>query len=157
MRRHVLGIAFPISVTKEGVMRVLHNGRRFAALALLCAVATGGATQPAAQSAKATPLMTRPLVGIDGKEGMMLTVEYPPGVASASHRHNANTFVYVLEGSVVMQVAGGPETTLTVGDTFYESPSDIHTVSRNASDSRPAKILVVFVKDAGAPATAPAN
>jgi quercetin dioxygenase-like cupin family protein len=138
-------------------MRVSHYGLRFASLALLCAVATGAATQPAAQSAKATPLMTKPLAGIEGKEGMVLTVEYPPGVASAPHRHNANTFVYVLEGSVVMQVAGGRETTLSVGDTFYESPSDIHTVSRNASDSLPAKILVVFVKDAGAPTTAPAN
>jgi quercetin dioxygenase-like cupin family protein len=88
---------------------------------------------------------------------MMLTVGYPPGGASASHRHNANTFVYVLEGSIVMQVAGGPETTLTVGQTFYESPTDIHTVSRNASDSKPAKILVFFVKDVGVPPTVPAK
>ena len=80
-----------------------------------------------------------------------------PGVASAAHRHNANTFVYVLEGSVVMQVAGGPEVTLTAGQTFYESPSDIHTVSRNASDSKSAKILVLLVKDVGAPVTLPAN
>jgi quercetin dioxygenase-like cupin family protein len=94
---------------------------------------------PPAPSAKATPLLTKPLAGIDGKEGVMLTVEYPPGVASASHRHNANTFVYVLEGSVVMQVAGGPEMTLTPGQTFYESPSDIHSVSRNASTGGPPR------------------
>jgi Cupin domain len=87
----------------------------------------------------------------------MLTVEYPPGGSSASQRHNASTFVYVLAGSVVMQVAGGPETTLQVGDTFYESPADIHLVSRNASDSEPAKILVFFVKDVGAPSTVPAK
>src|SRR5215470_10736652 len=113
--------------------------------------------QAPAPSAKATPLLTKPLAGIDGKEGVMLTVEYPPGVASAAHRHNANTFVYVLEGSVVMQVAGGPELTLTAGQTFYESPSDIHSVSRNASNSKPAKILVFMVKDIGAPATLPVN
>jgi|KBSMisStandDraft_5_1062788.scaffolds.fasta_scaffold1849911_1 quercetin dioxygenase-like cupin family protein len=115
------------------------------------------AQPPAAPGAKVTPLLTKPLAGIDGKEGLMVVVEYPPGVASAAHRHNANTFVYVLEGSVVMQVAGGPEVTLTAGQTFYESPSDVHTVSRNASDSKPAKILVLLVKDVGAPVTLPAN
>ena len=111
--------------------------------------------QPAVPAAKVTPLLTKPLAGIDGKESLMLIVEYPPGVASAAHRHNANTFVYVLEGSVVMQVAGGPEMTLTAGQTFYESPSDVHSVSRNASDSKPAKILVMLVKDIGAPVTVP--
>ena len=124
---------------------------------VLAALASAGAAQAPAPAAKATPLLTKPIVGVDGKEGVMLTVEYPPGVASAPHRHNANTFVYVLEGSVVMQVAGGPELTLTAGQTFYESPSDIHTVSRNASDTQSAKILVMFVKDVGAPATAPAR
>jgi quercetin dioxygenase-like cupin family protein len=138
-------------------MQVSSFGPRSALLACLCAVASGAAAQPPAPAAKATPLLTKPLVGMAGKEAAMLTVEYPPGVASAPHRHNANTFVYVLEGSVVMQVAGGPEMTLTVGDTFYESPSDVHTVSRNASDSKPAKILVVFVKDAGASTNAPAE
>jgi quercetin dioxygenase-like cupin family protein len=113
--------------------------------------------QPDASAAKVTPLLTKPLAGIDGKEGLMVVVEYPPGVASAAHRHNANTFVYVLEGSVVMQVAGGAEMTLTAGQTFYESPSDVHTVSRNASNSKPAKILVLLVKDVGAPVTLPAN
>jgi quercetin dioxygenase-like cupin family protein len=123
--------------------------------AVLVAIAmTATAQQPAA---KVTPLLTKQLAGIDGKEGVMVVVEYPPGVASAAHRHNANTFVYVLEGSVVMQVAGGPEVVLTAGQTFYESPSDVHTVSRNASDSKPAKILVLLVKDVGAPVTLPAN
>jgi len=115
------------------------------------------ATGALAQDATVTPLVTKPLAGIAGKEGVMLTVEYPPGVASAAHRHNANTFVYVLEGSVVMQVRGGPELTLKAGDTFYESPSDVHSVSRNASASLPAKLLVLLVKDVGAPPTVPAN
>jgi quercetin dioxygenase-like cupin family protein len=110
-----------------------------------------------APATKAVPLLTKPLSGIAGQEATMLTVELPPGADSPPHRHNANTFVYVLEGSVVMQVQGGPEQTLTVGQTFYESPSDIHTVSRNASKSVPAKILVVMVKPVGAPITVPAK
>ena len=134
------------------------RNRLLAAVFFLAALPCAAFAQPpAAASAKVTPLITKPLAGIDGKEGSMVVVEYPPGVASAAHRHNANTFVYVLEGSVVMQVAGGPEVTLTAGQTFYESPSDIHSVSRNASDSKPAKILVLLVKDVGAPATIPAN
>lgn len=87
----------------------------------------------------------------------MVVVEYPPGVASSPHRHNAFTFVYVLEGSVTMQVKGGAAVTLGPGETFYESPDDIHSVSKNASDTKPAKILVFFVKDKGAPASVPAN
>jgi quercetin dioxygenase-like cupin family protein len=128
-----------------------------ATIVCLAALLGTALAQAPAAGAKVAPLLTKPLGGIDGKEGVMLTVEYPPGVASAAHRHNANTFVYVLEGSVVMQVAGGPELTLTAGQTFYESPSDIHSVSRNASNSKPAKILVMMVKDVGAPATFPVN
>jgi len=110
-----------------------------------------------AQDAKVTPLMTKDLTGIAGKEGTMVTVEYAPGASSTEHRHNAYTFVYVLEGSVVMQVKGGKEVTLGPGQTFYESPDDIHTVSRNASSTMPAKFLVFFVKEKGAPATVPAR
>ena len=113
------------------------------------------AEEPAVQNTKVTPLVTKDLKGLVGKEGVMLTVEYPPGASSARHRHNANTFVYVLEGSIVMQVEGGKETTLGPGETFYESPDDIHAVSRNASDAKPAKFLVFFVKDKGAPASIP--
>jgi len=109
-----------------------------------------------AQDTKVTPLMAKDL-GIAGNEADMLTVEYAPGASSAEHRHHAHTFVYVLEGSVVMQVKGGKEVTLGPGQTFYESPEDIHTVSRNASRTQPAKFLVFFVKDKGAPATLPAK
>ena len=108
-----------------------------------------------AQNARVTPLLTKELIGVSGKEGVMLTVEYPPGASSSKHRHNAHTFVYVLEGSIVMQVEGGKEVTLGPGQTFYESPEDVHTVSKNASDSKPAKFLVFFVKDKGAPASTP--
>ena len=100
-----------------------------------------------AQEAKVTPLLSKDLAGLAGKEaGEMVTVEYAPGASSKVHRHNAHTFVYVLEGSVVMQVKGGQPVTLGP-KTFYESPADIHTVSKNASNSLPAKFLVFFVKD----------
>jgi len=111
----------------------------------------------AAQDVKVTTLMTKELTGIAGKEGTMVTVEYAPGASSAEHRHNAHTFVYVLEGTVVMQVNGGKEVTLVPGQTFYESPEDVHTVSRNASSTKPAKFLVFFVKQKGTPTTVPAK
>jgi quercetin dioxygenase-like cupin family protein len=108
-----------------------------------------------AQQTKVTPLVTKDLAGIAGKEGVMITVEYAPGMSSTAHRHNAHTFVYVLEGSMTMQVKGGKEVTLGPGETFYESPDDIHAVSKNASATKPAKLLVVFVKEKGAPASVP--
>lgn len=113
------------------------------------------AAAAAPQGAKVTPLMSRDLTGIAGKEATMSIVEYPPGGSSTVHRHNAHVFVYVLEGSVVMQVKGGKEVTLGPGQTFYEAPDDVHTVSRNASATKPARFLVFFVKDKGAPATVP--
>ncbi|MGH9162507.1 MAG: cupin domain-containing protein [Vicinamibacteraceae bacterium] len=127
------------------------------ALVVSTAALSGAHAQPSAEPANVTPLLTKPLAGIEGKEAMMLTVEYAPGASSAPHRHNANTFVYVLEGAIVMQVAGGEPVTLTKGHTFYESPSDIHSVSRNASKTERARILVFFVKDEGAPSTMPAG
>lgn len=109
-----------------------------------------------AQPLKTTaPLMTHDLAGIPGKEAIMLTVEYGPGESSRPHRHDANVFVYVLEGAVTMQVKGSPAVTLHPGQTFYEGPSDIHAVSQNASKTAPAKILVFIVKDTGAPVTRP--
>ncbi len=113
-------------------------------------------TASAAQQSAATILLQTDLPDIEGREAVVLEVVYPPGVASASHRHNAHTFVYVLEGTVEMQVAGGELLKLVAGQTFYETPNDIHSVSRNASDTEPAKILVVFIKQAGAPMTVPA-
>ena len=104
-----------------------------------------------AQEAKVTPLMSKDLAEFPGKEGLMITVEYPPGSSDPVHRHNAYGFIYVLEGSVVMQVKGGKEITLTPGQTFYEGPNDVHVVGRNASSIKPAKFLVFFVKEKGAP------
>lgn len=108
-----------------------------------------------AQEGKVTPLMSEVLTDISGKEGLMITVEYAPGGSSPIHRHNAHAFVYVLEGSIVMQVKGEKEVTLTPGQTFYENSNDVHVVSRNASTTAPAKFLVVLVKDKGAPVVVP--
>jgi quercetin dioxygenase-like cupin family protein len=110
-----------------------------------------------AQQAKVTPLMSKDLAGVPGKEALMITVDYPPGHVDEIHRHNAQVFVYVLEGSVVMRVRGGNEMTLHPGQTFYESPSDVHVVGRNASKTEPAKFLVFFVKDKGAPVLVPSK
>jgi quercetin dioxygenase-like cupin family protein len=110
-----------------------------------------------AQQAKVTELLSKDLTNIPGKEGLMITVEYPPGSSDPIHRHNAHAFIYVLEGSIVMQVRGGKEMTLTPGQTFYEGPDDVHVVGRNASKTKPAKFVVFFVKDKGAPVLVPAK
>ncbi len=110
-----------------------------------------------AQEAKVTPLLSKDLTDIPGKEGLMITVEYPPGSSDPVHRHNAYGFIYVLEGSIVMQVKGGKEVTLTAGQTFYEGPDDVHVVGRNASKTEPAKFVVFLVKDKGAPVLTPVN
>ncbi|GJM30605.1 MAG: hypothetical protein DHS20C17_32400 [Cyclobacteriaceae bacterium] len=100
-------------------------------------------------------LMQKSFPDLPGREGVMLVVDFPPGDSSPKHRHNAHTFVYVLEGSIVMQVEGGEKVTLSPGGTFYETPDDIHVISMNASDTKPAKALVFFVKKEGAPMTVP--
>ena len=110
-----------------------------------------------AQEAKVTQLMSKELTSIPGKEGLMITVEYPPGSSDPIHRHNAYAFVYVLEGSIVMQVRGGKEMILTPGQTFYEGPDDVHVVGRNASNTKPAKFVVFLVKDKGTPVLVPAK
>ncbi len=102
-----------------------------------------------------TTLMSQPLADSPGKEGTVLLVEYAPGGADPVHRHHAHGFLYVLEGSVVMQVQGGEAVTLSAGDTYYEGPDDLHIVGRNASTTKPAKFVVFLIKDLGAPALIP--
>ena len=111
--------------------------------------------KPSPPEATVTPLMSKDLPELPGKEVSMITVEYPPGSVDPVHRHYAHAFVYVLEGSIVMQVKGGKEVTLTPGQTFYEGPEDIHLVGRNASSTRPAKFVVLLIKDKGAPVLVP--
>ena len=109
------------------------------------------------KEAKVTPLFSKDLADFPGKEGVMITVEYPPGSSDPIHRHNAHAFVYVLEGTIVMQLRGGKEVTLTPGQTFYEGPDDVHVVGKNASQTKPAKFVVFLVKDKGSPIFVPAN
>ncbi len=119
---------------------------------LLVCLMTGTA---AAQEPNGVTLMSKDLKDNPGKEVLMVTVEYPPGGSSPVHRHHAQAFVYALEGSIVMQVKGGKEVTLTRGQTFYEGPDDVHVVDRNASTTMPAKMLVILVKDKGEPILVP--
>jgi quercetin dioxygenase-like cupin family protein len=109
-----------------------------------------------AQTTAVTELLQTDVADVSDQEIVVLEVTYPAGGRSASHRHNAHTVVYVLEGSVIMQVAGGDKQTLPAGRVFYETPHDIHSVSMNASDTEPARILVYFLKEKGAPITVPA-
>ena len=130
----------------------LRLGRIPTALLLLT---LGIGTACADGPAKVAPLMAKDLAGVDGKEIIMSTVEYPPGGKSVPHRHDANVIVYVLQGTLSMQVDGHEPVTLKPGDTFYESPNDVHRVSANASKTEPAKFLVFMVKDKGKPPTRP--
>ena len=109
------------------------------------------------KEATVKPLLTEDLPDLPGKEALMLTVEYPPGGSSKAHRHDADVFVYVLEGSIVMQVDGAQPVTLTPGQTFHEEPTDVHRISANASKTAPAKFLVFIVKDKGKTTTTPVD
>ena len=120
---------------------------------LLCVLLWG--TAVFAADPEVTSLMSKPLPDFPGKEMLMITVEYPPGGSDPIHKHNAHAFVYVLEGSIVMGVKGGEPVTLTPGQTFYEGPTDIHTIGRNASQTKPAKFVVVLLKDENAPVLIP--
>lgn len=123
-------------------------------LSVLVSVGVGTAI---ARQPQVTSLSSKELTDIPGREGLMVVVEYPPGGSDPIQRHNADAFVYVLEGSVVMQVKGGKQVTLGPGQTFYEGPDDVHVVGRNASTTKPAKFLVFLVKHKGAPVLIPVN
>jgi len=126
--------------------------KRTAAFALSLSLAGGTLV---AQNDPVRSLLSKDLAGVPGKELSMLTVEYSPGESSPAHTHHAQALVYVLEGSIVMQVKGKAPITLAQGQTWYEGPDDVHLVSQNASDSAPAKYLVFMVKDKGAPILTP--
>jgi quercetin dioxygenase-like cupin family protein len=127
------------------------------ALMVVCLMPVTLGPKEAPKEAKVTTLFSKDLPDLPGKEGLMITVQYPPGSSDPIHRHNADAFVCVLEGSIVMQVRGGKEVTLMPGQTFYEGPSDVHVVGRNASQTKPAKFVVFLVKEKGAPVFVPAN
>lgn len=129
--------------------------RTFTALLLLTGLAAGTLSL-AAERAATTPLRSQPLADLN-KVADMLTVEYAPGQSSPPHRHNSHVLVYVLEGALVMGVQGKDPVTVKAGETFYESPTDIHTVSRNASGTERAKFLVTLIHDPGAATMLPAD
>ena len=130
------------------------NSKRILMLAFLI-TSTLTLTSPLMAQETIKPIMTHALADVPGNEVLMYTVDFPAGFSSPVHRHNAQVSVYVLEGSVVMQVKGGKEITLGPGQSFYEGPNDIHTVGRNASATKPAKFIVVLLKDKGAPVVVP--
>lgn len=146
-------------ISKKGTKTVFASSRRVLAtsfgLLLLSVVLMP--VPAAAQQPEVESLMTKDLPEIPGKEVTMITVVYPPGGADPVHRHDAHGFVYVLEGEVIMQVKGGKEVTLKPGETYYESPADVHVVGRNASKTKPAKMLVLLVKEKGAPILTPVD
>jgi len=128
---------------------------KFIAAVLISLSVAGGTV--GAQAPTITSLVAKDLSGVPARELLMITVEYPPGGSDPAHTHGAQVFVYVMEGSIVMQVKDKPPITLVAGETFYEDPDDVHTVSRNASQTARAKFLVFFVKDKGAPILVPAK
>ena len=123
--------------------------------AMLALGALNPAPAAAAPHAVVNEVTKKELPDLPGKEAVVLTVTYPPGSVDEVHRHDAHAFVYVLEGSIVMQLKGGPAVMLTPGQTFYEGPDDVHVIGRNASTTRPAKFVVFFVKNKGAPVLTP--
>ena len=143
--------------------RIKRRGVAISALGIIgAAVVLAFGSQPtqsarAAESAIVTPLMLKDLADVPGKEMLMITVDYPPGSVDHVHRHDAHAFIYVLQGSIVMQVRGGKEVTLGPGQTFYEGPNDVHTVGRNASATEPAKFIVVLLKKKGVDVVLPAE
>lgn len=136
----------------------LERHRRTASGLILCVIATAsavGLAQGAKDPVTVKPLMTKDLVGIPGKEAVMLSVDYLPGGASMPHRHEAQVFLYVVEGSIVTQVEGQAPVTLVAGQTFYENPTDIHKTAKNASQTEPARVVAFIIKDKGKPVSQP--
>ncbi len=138
-------------------MRIHHSLALAALLFSGSALAQDQHAGHGAPAPQVKPILTKALPEYPGKEGLILTVDYPPGGSSPIHHHDAHAFVYVIEGSVVMAVRGGKEVTLTAGQSWSESPGDIHTVSRNASNDKPARFVVFMLKDAGKPAVIPGS
>ena len=145
----------PIQTSKPGGMPRFIYALIVCTLMAIVGVRLTMAATTEPKEAKVMPLFSKDLTDLPGKEGLMLLIEYPAGSSDPIHRHNAHGFIYVLEGSIVMQVRGGKEVTLTPGQTFYEGPEDVHVVGRNASQTKPAKFVVFFVKDKGAPVLVP--
>ncbi|TMI37761.1 MAG: cupin domain-containing protein [Betaproteobacteria bacterium] len=123
------------------------------AIVLIASLPGAAAAQSAPPRSVGKDLMMKDLTGLAGKQAVVRANEYPPGTSNPPHRHNAHVFLHLLERQLLVPVKGGQPVTMKPGDTYYESPADIHVVSRNPSASVTAKALVFMVKDIGAPAT----
>ena len=140
-------------MNKKVLFLLLALSSALALTSVLASSSVPGFSSASAQAGTPKTLMTKDLPDVPGKEGMIETVDFAPGEVSQPHRHNSDVFVYVLEGSIITQLKGGSPQTVQAGDVFYESPTDIHSVSRNASETKPAKLVVFYVKKKGAPQT----
>jgi quercetin dioxygenase-like cupin family protein len=138
-------------------MRIDNFVRLVATVGVVTALFSGSlyANDVEKSGAKVTSLMQKALPDYPGKEGVVARVEFPPGHVDGAHRHDAHVFVYVLEGTVEMQVEGGKPVMLNAGDTFYENPQDVHPIGRNVSNTKSAKLIVFFVKNQNAPLALP--
>jgi RNA polymerase sigma factor (sigma-70 family) len=150
-------IAVKLGLREANARQVVTRARQRVAAAALTLSLVLAASALAGQDGPVRPLMTKDLTGVPGREVTMVTVDYKPGESSPAHTHHAQALLYVLEGSIVMQLKGQEPVTLTAGQTFYEGLDDVHVVSRNASTTKPAKYVVVLVKDKGAPVLTPIN
>src|SRR5678815_1318388 len=145
------------SVAPGGLGRRTKEGTMTTKLVALVLLAAPMLVAVPAEAADVKELFAIDLADYSGKEGRMIEVSYPPGARDMVHRHDAHAFVYVLEGQIVMQLKGKPAVTLKAGQTFYEGPNDVHVVGRNASNTEPARFVVVLLKAKGAPILVPAE
>lgn len=139
-------------------MRFAHPVRTAPALAVLAlSLIAGGASAHDGKHGDevVTPLQQQALSDAPGKSGVMAVVAYGPGQASVAHRHPGSIFAYVLEGEVISQLQGAAPVTYKAGQSWYEAPDTPHLVSRNASNTKPAKLLVWSLVQDGKPLTVP--
>ena len=122
-------------------------------VAFLMLVAASGLALAQTPRSVGKDLMVKELPDLAGREALVRANVYPPGTSNPPHRHDAHVFLHILEGQLIVQLKGGQPVTLNPGDTYYESPDDIHVMSRNPSDSVPVKALIFMVKKTGAPST----
>ena len=125
--------------------------KRILCMLLLAALPIGSALaqKPESKSAKVTLVYQHELPNVPGKSIKSVLVEYGPGGYSPGHMHPKSAFIYatVLDGAISSQVNDLPVTVYTAGQSFSEMPGDRHAVSANASKTKPAKLLAVFVVD----------
>jgi quercetin dioxygenase-like cupin family protein len=139
----------PVSQNRVMNRRIAFNG--VAGLAV-------GALVSKAQTPKRGPVFQHDLpdLTLHGWSVTAVEVKYAPGGSSTAHRHPGLTFAYVLEGEIVSRVGDEPEKTYATGEMWMETPGQLHAVSRNASPTKPARLLAILLAENGKPLTSPA-